>query len=319
MKAHWLLRPLLYLALPLLLCAAMPLWQMPLAHDDADRLIFFSDSDTIDAGRGSNSVYGIGLDGRGQKRIAGSIKHGADYLRISDVDCQSASRLIAIATNDSTLNGFHLVEVAGTGLRHFTPLGEPLMAIRQLSLSPDGSRIVVSRVWDDSPAARYGLLIGDLRSAEFVVFMPPGDSRSISAPAWSPDGQRIAYVVEEAGKHRIAMATPDENDKSSEKVIHTTTRRIGRLAWSPDSLWLAAEMNGQIIKMRRDGSKFTRLSSGLGGAWSPQWSRDGGRIAFASRSSFPGTVQLLTMSAKGDDAQRVTALRGELALGCWLG
>ncbi len=316
MKAHGLPKRLLYLALPLLLCAATPLWQLPLTHDDAGWLIFFSDSDSIDAGRGSNSAYRIGLDGRGQMRIAGSIQHGAGYLRISDVDCQAASGLIAIATHDSALNGFHLVNVDGTGLRQFTPAGQPLTAIRQLSLSPDGSRIVVSHAWDDSPAARYGLLIGDLRSAEFVVYRPPGDSRSITAPAWSPDGRRIAYVVEEAGAFRVTISAPAGGQ---ENQIYAAQGAIDGLAWSPDGQWLAAELDGQIAMLRADNGELLRLSNRPGGAWSPQWSRDGERIAFASRSSFPGHAQLLTMSTVGDDVRRVKALPGELALGCWLG
>ena len=36
-------------------------------------LIFVSDFDPIDASRGSNSAYAIGLDGRGMKRVTGSI------------------------------------------------------------------------------------------------------------------------------------------------------------------------------------------------------------------------------------------------------
>ncbi|MCY4247379.1 MAG: LpqB family beta-propeller domain-containing protein [Chloroflexi bacterium] len=310
------LRGLLYLVLPLLLCAARPLWLVPLADDEAGRLIFFSDSDSIDAGRGSNSVYGIGLDGRGEKRIAGSIKHGAGYLRISDVDCHAASGLIAIASNDSALNGFHLAQADGSGLRLVRPAGEALTAIRHLSLSPDGARIVVSRAWEASPAARYGLLVGDLRSAEFVVFLPPGASRSITAPAWSPDGQRIAYVVEEAGEFRVAMSAYAGGE---ENLVYATRTPIGGLAWSPDGLWLAAELGGQVVRLRADSGELARLSDRPGGAWSPQWSRDGERIAFASRSSFPGYAQLLTMAAAGDDARTVTSLRGELTLGCWLG
>lgn len=66
-------------------------------------------------------------------------------------------------------------------------------------------------------------------------------------------------------------------------------------------------------------SRILQLSDRPGGAWSPQWSPDGERIAFASRLSFPGHAQLLTMSAAGDDVRRVKALPGELALGCWPG
>ncbi|MYE78404.1 MAG: hypothetical protein F4243_05290 [Chloroflexi bacterium] len=316
MKAAMLLRSLLYLALPLLLGAALPLWQMPLAHEATGLLVFISDSDSIDAGRGSNSVYSIGLGGGVEKRIAGSIKHGAAYLRISDVDCHAASGLVAIASNDSTLNGFHLVKDDGTGLRQVVPVGEPLTAIRQLSLSPNGEQIVVSRAWDDSPSPRYGLLIGDLRSAEFIVFMPPGEFHSITAPAWSPTGERIAYALEEAGEFRIAIAS---YPSGQETVVYVARAKISGLAWSPDGLWLAAELAGQVILLRADGGGLLRLRDRPGGAWSPQWSRDGERIAFASRSSFPGARQLLTMSARGDDARTVTTLRGELVLGCWLG
>ena len=314
--ANGVLRCLLYVAVPLLLCAAVPLWQMPLAHNEAGALVFVSDSDSIDAGRGANSAYRVGLDGRREKRIAGSIKHGADYLRISDVDCQASSGLIAIATDDSALNGIHLVDVAGAGLRQFKPVGEPLTAIRQLSLSPDGARIVVSRAWDDSPAARYGLLIGDLGSGEFVEFVSPGDSRSITAPAWSPDGQRIAYVVEEAGEFRVVIAAPGGDQKTQ---LYAAQSAIGGLSWSPDGRWLAAELNGQIGLLHADRGELRRLRDRPGGAWTPQWSPDGEVIAFASRSSFPGYAQLLTMSAAGDNVRTVTTLRGELALGCWLG
>lgn len=66
-------------------------------------------------------------------------------------------------------------------------------------------------------------------------------------------------------------------------------------------------------------SRLLWLRDRPGGAWSPQWSRDGERIAFASRLSFPGHAQLLTMSAADDDARRMKALPGELALGCWPG
>ena len=60
----------------------------PAGEPVENALIFISDTDSIDAGRDSNSVYRIGLDGRGLKRLVGSIPHGAGYLRSSDIDCE---------------------------------------------------------------------------------------------------------------------------------------------------------------------------------------------------------------------------------------
>ena len=59
----------------------------------------FRDSDSIDAGRGSNAVYRIGLEGRGETRILGAIPHGAGYLSSSDIDCHAATGSLVIASH----------------------------------------------------------------------------------------------------------------------------------------------------------------------------------------------------------------------------
>ena len=46
----------------------------PVSEWSAEELIFISDMDSIDASRGSNSVYRIRLDGSGMRRIVGSIR-----------------------------------------------------------------------------------------------------------------------------------------------------------------------------------------------------------------------------------------------------
>ena len=102
--------------------------------DEGD-LIFISDTDSIDAGRGSNSAYRIGLDGSGMKRIVGSIPHGDGYLRISDVDCHAASRSLVIASQRHDLNGFHHALLDGSKLHLDRPAtGELLTSLRHIAL-----------------------------------------------------------------------------------------------------------------------------------------------------------------------------------------
>ncbi len=102
--------------------------------DEGD-LIFISDTDSIDAGRGSNSAYRIGLDGSGMKRIVGSIPHGDGYLRISDVDCDAASRSLVIASQRHDLNGFHHALLDGSKLHLDRPAtGELLTSLRHIAL-----------------------------------------------------------------------------------------------------------------------------------------------------------------------------------------
>ncbi len=301
--------------LALLLYAALPALPMRAPNANGEKLVFISDADSIDRGRESNSAYAIGLDGRGERRIAGSIKHGEAYLRISDVACSAAAGLLAIATDDAALNGFHLVKLDGSDLRLVQPVSPALTGIRELDLSPAGGRAVLSRAWDETAPPRYGLLIGELASEQFEVIKPPGDGRSYVSPAWSPDGQRIAYIIQKAGSHAIAVSA---SDGRGERIIHDSAQAIGKLAWSPDGQWLVAEAGGQIVKLRADGGDRLRLTRGLGGAWSPRFSPDGRRIAYASRSTFPGQAQLLTMSASGGDALQVTNLRGEASVECWI-
>ncbi len=293
----------------------------PASHLVKGELIFISDTDSIDASRESNSVYRIGLDGRGQKRIVGSIPHNDGYLRISDIGCEPVSQQLVIASHRHDLNGFHHALLDGSGLHLDKPgSGVPLTATRQIAIAPDGVSIIVSRQFEEFDEPRYGLVAGDLMSREFKTFKAPTEALSHFAPDFGPGGRQVAYIIEESKgglrpKYRLAIAAHDGRD---EQVIFETTLALTDVAWSPDGEWLALEMSRQIYKLRPDGSELTQLSSHRGGASQPRWSPDSQRIGFVAPSSFPGFNQLIVMDADGRNIQQVANIRGEAVNGCWV-
>ena len=311
---------LVYLLVASCILLADRLWQ-PVHDRAADQLYFISDSDSIDAGRGSNAVYRIGLDGRGAKRILGAIPHGAGYLRSTDIDCHADSRSLVIASHKRDLNGFHHSLLDGSGLHLDAPkAGEMLTSLREIALGPDGISIIASRQEGGHETPRYGLVRGDLAARVFKSIKPATARHSYISPAWSPDGQRIAYIIvasaEDGGvSYKLALAQPDG---SGEQVIHESNWQMASVVWSPAGDRLAAVIGAQIYSIKLDGSGLTRLSNHQAGASMPRWSSDGARISFVAPSSFPGFNQLLTMAADGGDIRRVVNLRGEIINGCWL-
>lgn len=287
----------------------------------ADALIFISNADSIDAGRGSNSVYRIGVDGRGLKRLVGSIPHGDGYLRISDIDCEPDSQQLVIASHRHDLNGFHHAMLDGSGLHVDRPAaGDLLSATRQIAIAPDGVGIIVSRQFEGFSQPRFGLVAGDLISREYRVIKEPTAGRSYLSPVWSPDGRQIAYIIEERTgdarpAYRLAIAEPDGGNV---RVIYETTLALADVAWSPTGEWLALAMGSQVYRLHRFSGELVKLTDHLGGASSPRFSPDGARISYVSPSSFRGQNQLFVMNFDGTAKRRVANIRGEAVNGCWV-
>ncbi len=293
----------------------------PVRETVEDALIFISDTDSIDAGRDSNSVYRIGLDGRGLKRIAGSIPHGNGYLRATDIDCHPASQQLVIASHRRDLNGFHHSLLDGSRLHLDKPAtGDMLSATRQIAIAPDGRGIVVSRQFEDFEEPRFGLVAGDLITRGFDIIKAPTLDQSYISPDFSPSGRLLAYIVKrhdaaDSWTSRLVIAFPNGG---TEWVIAETRQRMSDVAWSPTGEWLALVADGQIYRINLRGGDLTRLTDHLGGATSPRWSPDGEHISYVTASTFPGVQQIMIMNADGSDKRQVSTIRGAVANGCWV-
>ncbi|MDD3677096.1 Tol-Pal system beta propeller repeat protein TolB [Thauera propionica] len=126
----------------------------------------------------------------------------------------------------------------------------------------------------------------------------------IISPAWSPDGQRLAYVSFEQKKPIIYVHTLATGQR---RVVANFKGSNSAPTWSPDGNQLAVVLTkdgqSQLYVLNADGSGVRRLASSSGIDTEPFWGNDS-NIYFTSDRG--GSPQIYRISAGGGSAQRVT-------------
>lgn len=123
-------------------------------------------------------------------------------------------------------------------------------------------------------------------------------------PAWSPDGQTIAFTSsttsEGAGLYLI-----DTNGANLHRIV---SGLIYSPAWSPDGQWIAYCMGQEIYKVKYNGDSLTQLTSTYYNI-DPTWSPDGEWIAYCNHycgsgldtTIPPNSCGMLLMRKDGSD------------------
>ncbi|MGK2934022.1 MAG: DPP IV N-terminal domain-containing protein [Gemmatimonadaceae bacterium] len=200
---------------------------------------------------------------------------------------------------------------SGAEVRQLTFSGGPGEFSRVPDLSPDGQHIV----FQGKRADGDGLYVMPCTGGNAV---PVPGTAGAGAPAWSPDGQQIAFV-REVPESRIFLV-----DLRSGNV-----RRIDGLpgpafypAWSPDGTRIAfvsmGELTWDIFTVDVSSGRvhqLTRAPDPKTASQGPAWSPDGTKIAFDRIQD--GDFEIYVMNANGTNIVRLTHGGGVDARPAW--
>jgi Tol biopolymer transport system component len=161
-----------------------------------------------------------------------------------------------------------------------------------------------------------GIVVLDTKTRRRHLF---ADGSSLSAPAWSHDGSRLAY-----GNGTTLWLTPAATYQPSRLRLPRTLAPLD-MTWGPDStiafdgLKLTCDRLGSCLSTDRseiwtvsaDGSGLSKISH-VGHAEKPKWSPDGPRLLFVARSGNKES-ELWIVGADGSQAKRLRGTSGVIA------
>ena len=183
--------------------------------------------------------------------------------------------------------------------------------------APDGHRIVFAQFSRPFQPFHCDLVVYSLDTHVLTpLHVGQGFDRIPSAPAWSPEGEHIAFAAVNKnapninGTAELYVVQPDGQGLS--QITHSTHFAEGHPNWSPDGRRLVYERIGgkspgkyceQLETINADGTNRRRLHAGCYNGW-PAWSPNGRKIiAYRSGPVQPG---LWRMSPNGSHQHFIT-------------
>jgi Tol biopolymer transport system component/DNA-binding winged helix-turn-helix (wHTH) protein len=202
------------------------------------------------------------------------------------------------------------------GRHRATPVGStrvrPVASLpgneRDPALSPDGTRVAFA--WNGGTGENFSLYV-QLVDGEAPLRLTRKNGVEDRAPAWSPDGQHLAFTRSTSGDCQILIVSALGSGERS--IAPCGDRDYRRLAWSPDGRWLALsrrETGGpleiQLLSLETlERRVITHPSASILGDTSPAFSPDGRWLAFV-RNVTDGVGDLYRVLANGGEPTRLT-------------
>jgi len=228
-----------------------------------------------------------------------------------------------IETQIRSLSGLIVVllaGVAGLTLWATSPQAQPLIQILTTGSTPAPNAGSVVSAGQPGVASSFRVSSGTLvfsmlagahenlfslasgQSTPVRLTTSPDDDRY---PAWSPDGQKIAFASHRDGNWEIYVLTT-----ASGEIRRVTNDLIyeSRPSWSPDSQWLAYEGYGQgnldVYIVKADGSEGPYpVTRSAAAEFDPAWTTDsaGRRIAYVSNRTGNQDIYVISLDDPRED------------------
>jgi TolB protein len=235
---------------------------------------------------------------------------GSDYVAVGRVTALANGNLAVDFELVNTLTGARLAAQRFTGgagaqrnaaHRVSDVIYQKILGVR----GAFATRITYVEVQGEAPAQRYQLIVADADGANPHLIL---ESRfPLMSPAWSPDGQWLAYVSFET-KHAavyVQLVRTGERRQVSARVGVN-----GAPAWSPDGRKLALTLGGSagnpdIYILDLASQALTRISDDPAIDTEPEWAPDGQSLFFTSDRA--GSPQIYQISVTpGAHPKRIT-------------
>jgi Tol biopolymer transport system component len=278
---------------------ALPAAAAPAAGADslpAGRIVYVSNES------GNQDIYSINTDGSDKRRLTTNASDEFDPAWSPD-----GSR-IAFVRNDGGNRDIWLMNPDGSGQTQltFSPASD-----RYPAWSPDGSQLAFRSNRAPSRSFDIWRMGADGANPTRLTSDPAlWDNSLETTPAWSPDGQRVAFVSDRNGN--LEIYTVDVATGSAHRFTQNpATDQFP--AWSPDGTKIAfvsnRDGNEEIYTMRAgDGTGEKNLTRNPATDRYPAWSPDGTKIVF--RSTRDHGFSLYLMNADGSKVTRLTTALG---------
>ena len=292
------------------------------------RIVF----ERLDPGLGTLRLYTMTADGADLRAITTPGADGSDSQAGWSPDGRRVvfRRLSNIGSPDERVD-LYVVNANGAGLRDLTRASctGSCRTSEEPAWSPDGKRIAFSRTIGsassvDTSRQVVGIFVMNADGShvrQLTQRRPTGTEDH--APAWSPDGKRIAFMranttTKPAGAAVIYVKNADGTHAFIVRTIPHRWRAGGAPAWSQDGkrvLYSTACWFGDCGQPRTGAELYTVNAAGggvravthlAGNVERGRWSPDGKRIVFVWNARVGPTGDVYTINANGKGLRRLT-------------